>query len=50
MVNGITTVDADMEPDPNRKEPRGHFVLQAVNGTVRFRKIEIKELPATEQP
>ncbi|MFL5340031.1 MAG: family 16 glycoside hydrolase [Gemmataceae bacterium] len=44
-VNGQTTVDETLPYDPNRKEPRGHIALQAEKGTVRFRKIEIKELP-----
>jgi serine/threonine protein kinase len=44
QVNGVTTVDANLTHDPARKEPRGHFVLQAHKGTVRFRKIEIRDL------
>src|SRR5262249_42458577 len=43
-VNATTTVDTNLTYDQNRKEPRGHIVLQAEKGTVRFRKIEIKEL------
>jgi uncharacterized protein (TIGR03067 family) len=46
-VNGVTTTDFR---DPERKFTKGHIALQAIKdaGTVHFRKIEIRELPALE--
>jgi len=42
-VNGVTTVNTLLLPDPWRINERGHFALQTTGGTVRFRKIEIRE-------
>jgi len=49
-VNGKTTVDYKVT-DPKKTYPKGHFALQQHDpGTVvKFRKIEVLELPATEE-
>jgi len=45
-VDGQTTADYS---DPERRFPRGHILLFQVNEQIiEFRKIEIKELPATK--
>ncbi|MBX7106423.1 MAG: DUF1080 domain-containing protein [Gemmataceae bacterium] len=48
-VNGLETADCT---DPLDRHPRGHVGLQVWdrNTVVRFRKIEIKELPASTPP
>jgi hypothetical protein len=50
-VNGKTTVDKVVD-DPKRLFLKGHFALQQHDpGTVvKFRKIEVKELPPTPKP